>query len=244
MLNSFQEIETFNRVSSQYNQLLNASVEFSGESYQYFAEYKVKCLRRLGFSPTTRVLDYGCGIGNLTQVLCREFQEVTGFDPSDNALTLARKCTPNAKFIDQLDQIPEEHYDLVVIAGVLHHVPVEERPAVMSVVQQKLKPGGVAAIFEHNPRNPLTRRAVDSCPFDENAELLLPREITALLLKCGYSQIEQQYIVFFPRFLSWCRGLEPYLGFLPLGAQTFTYAIKPDTDAIHQSPDGHSNPLP
>ena len=35
-----------------------------------------------------------------------------------------------------------------------------------------LKPGGILALFKHNPRNPLTQRIVSNCVFPDNAVLL------------------------------------------------------------------------
>ena len=48
-----------------------------------------------------------------------------------------------------------------------------------------LRPGGIAAIFEHNPLNPLTRRVVSNCVFDEDAVLLRRRRARGLLRQAG-----------------------------------------------------------
>ena len=82
-----------------------------------------------------------------------------------------------------------------------------------------MRPGGVVALFEHNPLNPLTRLAVSRCEFDEGVELLGPGEAAALLSDAGLTPLERRYIVFFPWPRPRAMRLEAHLGRLPLGAQ-------------------------
>jgi hypothetical protein len=89
----------------------------------------------------------------------------------------------------------------------------------MKTVLEKLRPGGRVFIFEHNPLNPLTRRAVALCAFDDDADLLFPWQAKRLLRDAGFTNVKLDYIVFFPRQLAFLRGLEPRLGWLPGGAQ-------------------------
>ena len=77
-------------------------------------------------------------------------------------------------------------------------------------------------MFEHNPWNPVTRRAVADCPFDDDAILLWPRELRSLFREAGYEDVRQDFIVFFPRSLALLRPLEPKLRWLFLGGQTMT----------------------
>jgi SAM-dependent methyltransferase len=106
-----------------------------------------------------------------------------------------------------------------VLSGVLHHVPRAERLGVLAQVRAKLRPGGRLFVFEHNPLNPVTRRTVATCPFDDDADLLWPWQAKRLLSDAAFRQVRLDYIVFFPRPLAALRPLEPRLGWLPLGAQ-------------------------
>lgn len=220
-LQSDKEVEKFDRVAEDYSELHEKSVSASGESAEYFARYKVERLRRLGLGKETKVLDYGCGIGSLSRLLTEEYGEVHGYDPSQGSIERARNLGGDVRYFSDRGQLAAA-YDLVVAAGVLHHIPVEERSRVAEDMREKLAPGGRLVVFEHNPWNPLTRRAVDACPFDDDAVLLPPGEIEDLLKGASLKDIKQDFIVFFPRFLSWLRPLEPSLGFVPLGAQTMT----------------------
>ena len=210
----------FDRYAQSYEEMHAASIAASGESTEYFAVYKQKFLERLlgeGFDEP--VLDFGCGIGNLTRFLTRSFKEVHGYDPSSESAELARTRAPGATFFDDPEALPKNHYGAAVLANVLHHVPPPNRPGLMEIVASTLSPGGKLIVFEHNPLNPLTRKVVAACPFDENAELLYPWMTKKLLRGAGLKRVALDYIVFFPHGLAKMRPLEPSLAWLPLGAQ-------------------------
>jgi ubiquinone/menaquinone biosynthesis C-methylase UbiE len=220
------ETKKFDQYARRYDALRNENIAASGEGIEYFARYKLECLRRLGLAKDEPVLDYGCGIGNVTEVLVEEFSRVHGFDPSLESLTLAKERAPGAEFHTSLDAIPSDSFGAVVLSGVLHHVPASEQPDVLSFVRRALRPGGRVVVFEHNPLNPLTQRAVRTCPFDDDAVLLSARTLRRSLERAGFTGVELQYIVFFPKFLSFLRPLEPRLAWCPFGAQTLTVGTR------------------
>jgi SAM-dependent methyltransferase len=96
----------------------------------------------------------------------------------------------------------------------------------MQEAKRVLKPGGKLLIFEHNPYNPLTLYIVKTCPLDENAVLLNDRTLKHLYRDSGFSDIKQEFIIFFPIDKPLFRYLENYLKFLPLGAQYVVHAQK------------------
>jgi 2-polyprenyl-3-methyl-5-hydroxy-6-metoxy-1,4-benzoquinol methylase len=210
----------FDQYAHEYDALHAKHLGLSGESPQYFAQYKARFLSR-AFAPTgdKAILDFGCGIGNLTQELARSFSHVAGYDPSKESASLAKKRVPDADLYEEVDAIPSGRFDAVVIASVLHHVAPAERAELVARLPRLLKPRGWLVVFEHNPFNPLTRKVVRDCEFDANAVLLRPRETKDLLEGIGLSPIKLDYIVFFPRMFSALRVLEPSLAWLPLGAQ-------------------------
>jgi hypothetical protein len=67
---------------------------------------------------------------------------------------------------------------------------------------------------------------VRECPFDDDAILLWPGELRRRLKRAGFSKARIDYIVFFPRFLSALRPLEPRMRWCALGAQTMTVATR------------------
>jgi ubiquinone/menaquinone biosynthesis C-methylase UbiE len=211
----------FDAYARDYETLHANSIATSGEQPGYFADYKADCIERLvGAHFDEPILDYGCGVGGLTQRLCERFRHVGGFDPSADSIRIARERCPAAAFFDSLQAIPGSHFGLIVLANVLHHVPPSDRSELVRRLQRLLKPQqGLLVAFEHNPFNPLTRRAVAQCEFDDDAILLGPGELVALLKSSGFERVTRQFIVFFPRVLSMLRRFEPSLSWLPLGAQ-------------------------
>ncbi len=212
----------FDQFADNYNQLLDQSITVSGESSQYFTDYKAKYLHRvLGEASTAKILDFGCGVGNLATAIshflpnCR----VHGFDVSEQSIRKVDSgLRERGKFSSQLNHLDSD-YDLVVIANVLHHVAPAQRNNTVQGLAKHLATGGRMAVFEHNPMNPLTRLTVARCPFDEEAILLRPAEVARLFRNAGLKNLQRDYIVFFPRLLAALRPLEPHLAWLPMGAQ-------------------------
>ena len=218
----------FDDCASNYDALHAESITASGESTEYFAQYKLACLQRLGLRRQGAVLDYGCGIGNLTEQLVTAFSDVHAFDPSQKSLDVARRRAPGATFHTSADELPNARFEAIVVAGVLHHVPPLERPRLIAQLHDKLAPGGKLVVFEHNPLNPLTRRAVNACAFDDDAILLWPWEAKRLIASGGFSDTRLDYIVFFPRALAALRPLEPKLAWMWLGAQVMVVGARGD----------------
>jgi SAM-dependent methyltransferase len=216
------EVEKFDHYAQSYREAHRESVRLSGEAPEFFAEHKLHCLARAGVGPDQRLLDYGCGTGTLLGLSSARFRSIAGFDPSHESLALAREQAPRATFYTEEDAIPDAAFDVAILSGVLHHVPPSERGRVVSRVAAKLAPGGRLFVFEHNPYNPLTRRAVRACPFDDDAILLPPSEVRGLLERASLLGVRQEFVLFFPRALASLRPLEPLLRWCPLGAQTLT----------------------
>ena len=72
----------------------------------------------------------------------------------------------------------------------------------------------------------MTRHAVNTCSFDENAVLLIRVQVTKLFLKASMEVVMQEYRVFFPSFLKLLRPLEKLLTRLPFGGQYFVVGKK------------------
>jgi SAM-dependent methyltransferase len=211
--------QKFDHVAASYDTLYEQSLAASGESKEYFARYKLACLSRLGVGRDEPILDWGCGIGNVLGPLAAEYREVHGYDPSEESLKLARQRVANAVLHARPDDVPSDHFGAAILSGVLHHVPEGEHQRLVETVRSKLRPGGRVIVFEHNPLNPVTRRAVAACEFDDDAVLLWPWQARRVLRRAGLSNVTVDFIVFFPRPLARLRPLEPHLSWLPLGAQ-------------------------
>jgi SAM-dependent methyltransferase len=137
-------------------------------------------------------------------------------------------------------------FDLVFAVCVLHHVPPGggRRDAVVGEMARLARPGGLVAIWEHNPWNPLTRRVVARCGFDRDAALLSLAETRRLLRRAGLSRIESRYGLFFPwRGRGWRRA-ERLLAQVPLGAQFMALGIKPPPPPGRRGGSQGGGPMP
>jgi SAM-dependent methyltransferase len=223
--------EQFDQFAENYEEILNQNIRLTGEDSEYFAAYKARHLARwMGTNFRGRILDYGCGVGALARFLKRELRQATvdGCDVSRASLArLDAELRAQGLFTSDMRELPH-FYDLIVLSNVLHHVALEQRQETILSLRNRLAPGGRIAIVEHNPLNPLTRRAVAHCAFDEDAILLPRREAVRYLRRAGLRIAERDYIVFFPRRLAALRGLEPWLNWCPLGAQ---YALLAGTES-------------
>ena len=221
----------FDQFSREYQDLLDRSVAFAGESSEYFAEYKAAYVARLlGSKFAGKILDYGCGIGLLSRFLRRHLPNATvhGFDLSSESISLVdRELMKGGLFTTDRDSLHAD-YVAIVIANVMHHVPADARQRTVSQLGGMLARAGNLFVFEHNPWNPVTRWVVNHCPFDKEAVLLRPREVRSYITNAALKVVRRDYIVFFPRILSRMRDFEPSLSWLPLGAQYCVIGRKSD----------------
>lgn len=216
------ELENFDKFAHDYRAILDDSLKMSGESGDYFCRYKARFVcGRVGGDFHGKILDYGCGVGLLSECLLKHLPRasIDGYDVSGASIAEVPAALKNqGRFSSNLQDLGRD-YDAAVVANVLHHVEAPERQAVVSQIRKMVKTDGKLIIFEHNPINPLTRKIVRESPLDKGVVLLPFAETVGYLKRSGFEETRLEYIVFFPGFLSALRGLEPFLSWLPLGAQ-------------------------
>jgi ubiquinone/menaquinone biosynthesis C-methylase UbiE len=115
-------------------------------------------LRRAGVSAGLRVLDIGCGVGELSMVAARlvgPSGHVTGIDIDEGALTMAtaRAREQGLNHIDFVHGNISEYqtdatYDAVIGRHILIHAP--DPRVVVGMAHSRLNPGGVAVFQEYD----------------------------------------------------------------------------------------------
>ena len=219
----------FEEYKQSYVAEVEQSIDFAGQSHDFFIRVKAdelvaSCARQLGSLERRSVLDVGCGVGLMSRYVGERFGELCGVDVAPGVVEQAAAAVPQGKFqLYDGKRIPfgDETFDVAFTVCVLHHVPPEQWQSLVAEMARVLKPGGLLYIFEHNPYNPLTRRAVSNCPFDADAKLLTRSESAALVQSAGLEAADARYVLFFPWKGSSFRSVESGLRWLPLGAQYF-----------------------
>jgi ubiquinone/menaquinone biosynthesis C-methylase UbiE len=227
----------FDRFADEYDLMHEKSIAITGEKPEFFHEYKIKALVRLAQERNVRpesILDFGSGIGNSTPFLRCGFPDaqLASADVSQRSLDVAESrfagMATGLRIEDSRIPAKDDTFSIAFSACVFHHIPHEEHISWLYELRRVTRTGGMLAIFEHNPLNPLTVRTVDRCPFDENARLIKAKEFVARCRDSGWKDPRVQYHVFFPHALSGLRPLETYLSGIPFGGQYSVTAIKSD----------------
>jgi SAM-dependent methyltransferase len=215
----------FERYGETYEQAVDSAIAFAGQEHDFYIEAKARRLRELagrllGPGPV-RALDVGCGIGLVDRHLSSAF-ELHGVDVSPAMVERARAANPQVEYaVSEERRLPhaDGRFDLAFAVCVLHHVDVADRLPLLREMRRVVRPGGLVAVFEHNPWNPLTRRVVRACAFDESVELIPRRELASLLRRAGLEALKGEYLLFFPWRARLLQATERALIRVPLGAQ-------------------------
>ncbi|MEO1695367.1 MAG: class I SAM-dependent methyltransferase, partial [Pseudomonadota bacterium] len=164
--------ETFDGYQTTYADAVNSAVAFTGVDVDFFtrvkADYIIELVEReVGPADQQSVLDVGCGIGNFHRLLQPVVANLSGVDVSAACIERAKDEHPEVSYKTyDGGRLPydDASFDVAFTVCVMHHVPPADWPTFASEMRRVLRPGGLAIVFEHNPLNPLTMRAVNNCP--------------------------------------------------------------------------------
>jgi ubiquinone/menaquinone biosynthesis C-methylase UbiE len=226
----------FDQYAKQYENSVDQSVSFTGRDSAFFARRKVEILEDivrpgLGSLQGLSLLDVGCGTGTTDRYLAPRVRSLHGVDISEEMLAKAEQNVPKGSY-SHYDgtNLPFDGgtFDVVVAICVLHHVPVPMRRDLVRDMVRVVRPGGVVAVFEHNPFNPLTRHAVNTCELDEDAVLLPSRESAELLQMAADVEPGCRYYLFSPLGGAVGCSVDRHFRKVPLGGQYVTWATRSD----------------
>ena len=229
-----QIAEEFDQYHSSYEAAVNDSLVLPVMKADFFtrvkADYFLDILEsHLGPTADQSVLDVGAGVGVFHPLLQPKLKALAGCDVSEACLRKAELANPRVayKHYDG-SRLPydDNSFDAALTVCVMHHVPPENWAHFTAEMARVVRPGGLVAVFEHNPRNPLTMRVVNRCPFDEDAVLLKSNRTFSLLENAGLDADRPRFILSIPA-LGWVlRRLEGTLSWLRLGAQYYAVGHK------------------
>ena len=216
----------FDKFARDYEALFKPWLKIAGGSREFFARARLTwladLLRNQQIAPR-RVMDFGCGTGISLPLLADILgaEQVIGLDTSEESLAFARSAVGHrsVQLATPAKYLPQEELDLVFCNGVFHHIPVAERPVAVDYIYHCLRPGGMFAMWENNPWNPIQSFAMKHSKIDENAIPLPAPESRRLVTSNRFAVIRTDYLFFFPGSFSWLHSLEKSLIKVPLGAQ-------------------------
>jgi SAM-dependent methyltransferase len=214
----------FDSYARAYRQVLQRSLNATGENQDYFARVRVKITRDLLAEHPTRIqkiVDFGCGVGTAAPHLVKEFEpkSLVGVDVSREILkeAAAQNQSERVSFVPLEDFSGEA--ELVFCNGVFHHIAPFDRAEALGFIRKTLRSGGYFALWENNPLNPGTRYVMSRCEFDRDAVVITPQDARTLLEVNGFEIVSATSTFFFPRSLAWMRCFERLLAPTMLGGQ-------------------------
>jgi trans-aconitate methyltransferase len=118
------------------------NIELYQDKHSYVWEYGAKLLAMLSPKPGERILDLGCGTGQLTSEIAAVGAEVVGLDVAEEAIAQCRQHYPHIEFrvANGTDFTCEKSFDAVFSNAALHWI--QPPVAAVQCIYQALKPGG------------------------------------------------------------------------------------------------------
>lgn len=226
--------DIFDGVADRYSETIDESLGRFGASHDFFTRHKARLIARLladrGRDPAAMdLLDVGCGIGQIHDLIGPTFRSVTGVDVSSASIEQAQARFPGYRYLaydgDRLP-FPDAGFDMAMAICVFHHVPPAQWQSLAADMLRVLRPGGLALVIEHNPWNPVTRRIVNTCPIDRDAVLLTRGTTVDLFRKAGAAGVTARSVLSIPPKGEALMTVDGWFGRLPLGAQYWCLAVK------------------
>ncbi len=165
---------------------------------QYRNDRRITLLKeRFALSPSTRILEVGCGRGEYTRRLARLGCRITAIDITPVLIESARReiPEPNVRFEVQdamNPDYPEKSFDIIFGKSILHHL--DYRRALASY-RGLLVPGGQVFFSEPNMLNPIVFAGLHFAPlrrrmeFSDDETAFIRGDLCRALKDLGYEQI-------------------------------------------------------
>ena len=112
------------------------------QKHHFVYQYGEALVKLLNPQPGERILDVGCGTGELTNQISQSGAEVVGIDSSKELIVAAQQQFPGLTFLhrDATQLLDTEQYDALFSNAVLHWI--KDQDTVTPRMFRALKPGG------------------------------------------------------------------------------------------------------
>ena len=114
------------------------------QKHAFVFQFGTDLLQVLNPQPGERILDMGCGTGELTARIAESGADVVGLDTSESMIVRARQSFPYLSFQvgDARTFVTHQSFDAIFSNATLHWIAETDQPAVLTQLFQALKPGG------------------------------------------------------------------------------------------------------
>lgn len=177
-------VSTYNKIARRYTELI-----FDDKSdLPYVDKFFAHLLKN------AKILDAGCGPGQLLKYILSKGYEAEGVDLSEEMIKTANEKVPEGKFM-LMDMrrlsYPDELFDGVISAYSLIHIPSAEVPDTLKEFNRVLKPHGFLLIMAQKG----DADKIVSEPLDENEKIFINfftrEKLLTLLNEEGFEIVEQ-----------------------------------------------------
>jgi ubiquinone/menaquinone biosynthesis C-methylase UbiE len=138
----------FDKFADEYHALHAQNIEITGESPDYFAEYKIRDVHRqvsaTGPCEDLRILDFGSGVGNSVPFFLQYFPSchLVCADVSVRSLDLARRRFGGlaSYVLVTAERLPFRSgaFDIAFSACLFHHIPTREHITLLREIRRML----------------------------------------------------------------------------------------------------------
>jgi ubiquinone/menaquinone biosynthesis C-methylase UbiE len=142
-------------------------------------------VERLNLRGDEKVLEIGCGAGNLSRHLARRLAKGTGtltcIDVSPAWLKVAKRRLRTYKNTQLIAgslfeaKLPDATFDVAILHFVLHEIPRADRQATMQLVAKTLRPNG--KLYVREPLRFITATEIDELAYHSGLEEFVTRTI-------------------------------------------------------------------
>ena len=136
--------EFYDKISSKYTESIKKCVPRYGEMLSCLFRYLPE------FKPNIRILELGCGTGNLTELIIGQYPgaEITAVDISSEIIEVCRERLSGKKINFHKNDFaklsyPQGSFDLVMSSIAIHHLKDPEKKNLFSNIFRWLSSGGV-----------------------------------------------------------------------------------------------------
>lgn len=168
----------------------------------YYVKKRVDFLKRFS-RKDSKILDVGCGTGNVLLELSNFAKESYGVDDSENMIKKSKqKLNKNRVkfFVGSATKIrfPNNFFDLTYSIAAFHHIktPQKVRDSIKEMLRVT-KHGGYVVIIDHNSRNFYWKFLMKRIPWDRDTRLIPLKEFLESL---DGNKISVSYQSFVPEF--------------------------------------------